>query len=115
MRMSSLNLSILLTALVCTNLNADGKDNLIAKGEALFEAKCDFCHGSGLQKSGTTMLERRYKGTVPATWRDRTNLTPALIENFVRNQTRGMAPFRPTELTDDDMNALIAYLMRNNP
>lgn len=115
MRALSRNLVLLLAAIVSCSVSASEEDKLAAKGKALFESQCLYCHGSGLQQNGTAMLEMRYKGEVPATLQDRTDLTPGLIKTFVRQQTRGMAPFRPTELTDDDLNALIAYLTRNNP
>jgi len=105
----------LTTALVSINVSADSNSNLIANGEQLFEQKCDYCHGRGLQKGGTIMLEKRYQGQVPATLQDRTNLTPALIRTFVRFTTRGMAPYRLTEISEADLDALIAYLTRNNP
>jgi mono/diheme cytochrome c family protein len=115
MKTLSLKLTVLLTAILSANLHASGEGKLIAKGEALFESQCLYCHGHGLQQNGTNMLEKRYKGKVPATLQDRSDLTPGLIKTIVREQTRGMAPFRPTEITDDDLNALIAYLTRNNP
>jgi mono/diheme cytochrome c family protein len=106
---------LLLGVLLTTNAVAVGAADLVTNGEEIFTAKCDYCHSSGLQKSGTDMLEKRYKGAVPATLRDRTDLTPELIKAFVRNPTNGMAPFRYTEITEEDLEALNAYLTRNNP
>ena len=89
--------------------------DLVAEGEQIFAAKCNYCHGSGLQKSGTNMLKKRYKGVLPAALKDRTDLMPAVINAFVRYPTKGMPPFRYTELTEEDLEALIKYLTRNNP
>lgn len=86
----------------------------LAYGEETYMEKCEGCHGRGPQQSGTSRFEKRDKGSVPAALQDRTNLSTALIKTFVRNQTPGMAPFRYTELTEEDLDAVIIYLMRNN-
>lgn len=101
-----------LLAVFATAVKAD--DVSIEAGENLFRAQCDYCHGRGIQKGGTGRLEKRYKGTVPSLLEERTDLTPILIWTFVRTPTPGMAPFRPTEITDDELKDLIAYLTRNN-
>ena len=40
----------------------------------------------------------------------RTDLTPELTKFFVRNGINVMPPFRKTEITDAELNALAAYL-----
>ena len=42
----------------------------------------------------------------------RTDLTPQSIKFFVRKGVSVMAPFRKTEITDADLDALAAYLSR---
>lgn len=115
MRKILLNLILLLVAIISTPGYAASDDAMVIKGEAIFASKCDYCHGRGLQKSGTMMLEKRYQGTVPATLQDRTNLKPTYVKTMVRTATNGMAPFRLTEISDAELDALIAYLVRNNP
>lgn len=115
MRKISLNLILLLATIISTNIYATSDDALVIKGEAVFISKCDYCHGRGLQKGGTMLLEQRYQGTVPATLQDRTDLHPIYIKTMVRIATKGMAPFRLTEISDAELDALIAYLVRNNP
>jgi hypothetical protein len=41
---------------------------------------------------------------------DRTDLTPELVKVFVRQGILSMAPFRKTEITDAELDALAAYL-----
>jgi hypothetical protein len=44
---------------------------------------------------------------------DRQDLTPQSIRFFVRQGVSVMAPFRKTEISDPDLEALSAYLTRN--
>lgn len=60
------------------------------------------------------MLEEKYAGAIPGALEQRTNMTFAFVETFVRGEL-GMAPYRPTEIPDNDLADLVAYLMRNNP
>lgn len=100
--------------LVVSTGSIPAQETLVKKGEEIFLAKCEYCHGPGLQKGGTMMLQHRYQGTVPAALSERTNLTPEYIKTVVRTFTKGMAPYRVTEITDDELDALVVYLMRNN-
>ncbi len=43
------------------------------------------CHGEGVGKPGTLALQAKYKGAVPALLAKRTDLTQALIKQYVRN------------------------------
>src|SRR5690606_13601039 len=54
----------------------------------------------------------RYRGELPAELERRTDLSAAYIEAVVRDGYLSMPFFRPTELSDDDLEALIAYLTR---
>jgi (+)-pinoresinol hydroxylase len=99
----------------------------IQEGQQVFVRWCEGCHARGnpVQKNpngapvgriwaGTHTLEERYKGAVPAALEDRVNLTPELIRMVVRNGLNVMPRTRKTEISDDKLDALIAYLTRNN-
>lgn len=88
----------------------------IAEGREIFEMLCgQTCHGMDENTGDATRtLEAKYQGSLPAALEERTNLTPEFIEIYVRGLT-GMAPYRPTEIDDAQFDALVAYLMRNNP
>ncbi len=89
-------------------------------GREVFQARCETCHGAlpkdmspGLPaRAGTIALEAKYKGSKPALLEQRTDLTPQTVAFFVRKGTGIMPFFRPTELTDDELAALGAYLSR---
>lgn len=93
---------------------AAAQDSALELGERIYVDKCEYCHGDGVQKGGTFVLEARYEGAVPAVLTERTNLTPEYIEAVLRTWTNGMAPFRPTEISDSELEALVAFLTRNN-
>ncbi len=84
------------------------------RGYVQYQNYCSMCHGVGAGKPGTLALQAKYKGAVPALLANRTDLTPQLIKNYVRNGISVMPIFRKTEISDADLDAIAAYLTRNN-
>jgi mono/diheme cytochrome c family protein len=80
------------------------------KGQEVFERWCTACHGAGQDKPGTVALAAKYKGSLPALLEERTDLTPDQTVFFVRNGVSIMPPFRKTEISDAELDALAAYL-----
>jgi (+)-pinoresinol hydroxylase len=83
-------------------------------GYVEYQKYCSMCHGEGVGKPGTLALQAKYKGALPALLDKRTDLTPALIKMYVRNGISIMPIFRKTEISDTDLDAIVAYLTRNN-
>ena len=108
-------LAPVLFAFACLGLagSAFGADEAtIQKGEKVFDYWCATCHGPGLP--GTVALETKYKGGKPALLSERTDLIPPVTKTFVRHGVSIMPFFRKTEISDADLDALAAYLARNN-
>ncbi len=84
----------------------------IQKGEKVFNYWCATCHGPGLP--GTVALQTKYQGAKPALLSERTDLIPPVTKTFVRKGVSIMPFFRKTEISDADLDALAAYLARNN-
>jgi len=84
------------------------------KGYVQYQDYCSMCHGEGPGRPGTMALQAKYKGAEPALLADRTDLTPQLIKMYVRNGISIMPIFRKTEISDADLDAIAAYLTRNN-
>src|SRR5690606_3435796 len=82
----------------------------LEEGKQAYKVWCAPCHAPNPRLAGTLALQTKYEGRIPAALEDRTDLTPALVEYFVRNGVAWMAPFRPTELTDAQVAAIGAYL-----
>ena len=88
----------------------------LARGKAIFGKSCAPCHGADrgdfgrAMLPGTDALRIKYKGQLPALLEQRTDLTPAAIRTFVRAGTWSMPPFRKTEISDEEIDAVSAYI-----
>jgi mono/diheme cytochrome c family protein len=82
----------------------------VQKGKQIYEYWCATCHGPELP--GTVALETKYKGAKPALLDQRTDLLPPVTKTFVRKGVSVMPFFRKTEITDADLDALAAYIVR---
>ena len=98
------------------------KDPREQRGREVFQQRCAACHAAipkdGIgppylpAMAGTQALQARYKGAKPAELEQRTDLTVEFVKAIVRGGLNSMPFFRPTELSDDDLSALGAYLTR---
>jgi len=84
----------------------------VEQGRQVFEYWCATCHGPGPIYPGTAALQAKYKGAIPPVLADRTDLTEAAIRTVVRRGLSIMPIFRKTEVSDADLDALVAYLRR---
>jgi mono/diheme cytochrome c family protein len=82
------------------------------RGFVEYQNSCSVCHGPMPERPGTRALAAKYKGAVPAMLEDRTDLSPDLIRAVVRNGITVMPQFRKTELSDGQLDAIVAYLTR---
>jgi len=93
--------------LAASSIQAQDKAN----GEAVYDLWCAPCHAAGPRKHpGTAALEILYKGEKPAVLTERTDLTPDLVSFYVRNGVSIMPFFRKTEISDEDLVDLSAFL-----
>jgi mono/diheme cytochrome c family protein len=85
----------------------------VERGAAVFNNWCSACHSRGPQNApGTSSLQFKYQGSLPAALEDRKDLTAEQVKFYVRNGVAMMAPFRKVEVGDADLEALAAYLTR---
>lgn len=82
------------------------------KGNEVFQYWCATCHGRGAGMPGTIALTAKYKGALQGALEDRTDLTPQAVRFVVRNGAAIMPFFRKTEVSDADLDAITAYLVR---
>lgn len=80
------------------------------QGKQVYDRWCATCHSRGEVYPGTTALDARYKGAVPASLEDRLDLSPELVKYFVRNGISVMPFFRKTEINDIELDAVARYL-----
>jgi (+)-pinoresinol hydroxylase len=94
-----------------TTAGAEDQGSAVERGAAVFNNWCSACHSRGPQNApGTTSLQFKYQGSVPAALEDRRDLTADLVKFFVRNGVATMPQLRKTEVSDADLDALAVYL-----
>ena len=89
------------------------RTELLERGEAVYEYWCNTCHGPEMLKPGTAALAIKYRGELPAALTERTDMVPEFVELMVRDGISMMPFFRPTEISDADLEAVTAYLTQN--
>ena len=108
-------LGIALAAAVTSSAAAQD-DATVTRGKAVFAHYCAPCHGDGRGDDGAPMLPGthaltlKYRGEKPGLLEQRMDLPAELIKAFVRTGVASMPPFRKTEVTDADLEAIAAYL-----
>lgn len=104
--------ALLTAALMSPGLPAWADDTVadVQRGQAVFAQWCVACHGPGQHTSGTMALFFKYQGSVPPLLEQRPGLSAAMLRVFVRRGISVMPSFRPTEISDGDIDALAAYL-----
>lgn len=100
---------------------ASGQDSAaVERGDAKYQHSCAPCHGDGpgddgrQMLPGTDALRIKYRGELPALLEERSDLTPDVLRVFLRQGSMSMPPFRPTELTDDEIVDIAAYLAESS-
>ena len=112
MKNARVGLLVALTLMMTVPAFAAPDQEQIEKGHKVYDKWCFPCHGTGLGKPGTDSLAAR--GQKPAVLEERTDLTVPAIKTFVRHGVLFMPMFRKTEVSDADLDAIAAYLTRNN-
>jgi (+)-pinoresinol hydroxylase len=85
-------------------------------GQATFQKWCAPCHDAGPMHGGTAGLANKYKGTNEnPVLAERTNLTPDFVRATVRTGVNAMPPFRRTEISNAQLDALAQWLSAKNP
>jgi mono/diheme cytochrome c family protein len=88
-------------------------------GKVVFDKWCAPCHGATITEGGlfpsaplpgTAALGLKYKGELPAVLEERTDLLPEYIRVVVRGGLFGMPITRKTEISDAELEDIIAYL-----
>jgi (+)-pinoresinol hydroxylase len=99
------------------NDGGEGDDQHVAagtiesgQGRTVYDQWCSACHNEGALLPGTAALRVKYKGTLPASLLQRTDLTPELVKYYVRHGFSAMPIFRKTEISDRQLEQLSMFL-----
>lgn len=91
--------------------NAQEADRV--NGKVVYDHWCRPCHDIEPHKHpGTAALQVLYKGEKPAALEQRMDLTPEMIALYVRTGVSIMPFFRKTEISDEQLVDLGAYLSK---
>ena len=80
-----------------------------SEGEQIYHSLCLPCHAEGPGHPGTMRLAERL-GNDKAILAQRDDLHIDYVKNVVRQGIMLMPPFRPSEITDSELDALAAFL-----
>lgn len=98
-----------LALLAAASVSAQNSDPVA--GKEVFDLWCKPCHAVEPRKHpGTAALQVLYKGEKPAALEQRLDLTPELVSYYVRTGVSIMPFFRKTEISDEQLADLGAYL-----
>jgi len=125
---------LILSVAMASNAYAADAQN----GKRVFDVYCKGCHrplpkgehvtygrhGTDVEPpNGTFTLQQRYKGRVPAALEDREGMTPEFIKHSVRHGVNTpkapgsvgihMPPIRKTEVSDEELDDIVAYLTKS--
>lgn len=87
----------------------------ISQGKQVFNRYCVLCHGDGPGDDGAPMLPGthaiyiKYRGERPPLLEHRTDINLEFVKSVVRNGLASMPPFRQTEVTDGDLENIVAW------
>lgn len=109
---------IAFAALACGGLPVAADPTQVARGKQVYDYWCGTCHApdpreGGRLLPGTAALAVKYHGLKPAALEARDDLAPDFTKYVIRHGIKGMPFFRKTEISDQDMQAIAAYLARN--
>ena len=86
-----------------------------AAGRAVYTKWCAPCHDPGVTHPGTHALTVKYQGVKPGVLLEWKDLSVNTVRVIVRHGISVMPQFRKTEISDQELDALAAYLARNTP
>ena len=98
-------------ALATNVVDANAPD--LKTGQQIYTLYCSACHDPGEGHAGTMKLAL-LKGEENSVITQRSDLNAEYIRFVVRDGLLEMAPFRPTDINDGELDSLIQYILSNN-
>jgi (+)-pinoresinol hydroxylase len=119
-RAARLSAAVLAAAVLAAAGSATAAAADIDNGKAIYRLWCYDCHAAtggrfGMLPVGFSVLSKRYNGSLPGDLAERTDLAPEYIRTMVRNGLNVMPKTRKTEISDRQLDDLVAFLNRNIP
>ena len=102
-------------ALIARASFGEDKTDQFAAGRAVYSKWCAPCHDPGVTHPGTHALTVKYQGVKPGVLLEWKDLPASTVKFLVRHGISVMPQFRKTEISDQELEALAAFLARNTP
>lgn len=83
--------------------------SIAQEGEAVYEKHCSHCHSPGMNFPGTHQLTKT-RGEDNGVLVERDNLVNVYVKTVVRNGLNGMPTFKPTQISESQLDALAQFL-----
>ena len=80
-------------------------------GEQIYQRHCSACHDAGPGHPATLLLGQKY-GAVKAVIKGRKDLNQVYVKAIVRGGLLEMPPFRPTEITDAELDVIAEFIIQ---
>lgn len=80
-------------------------------GKQIYQKWCGDCHSTPTGP-GSMALQRKFQGSLPAILEQRSDLQAEYIRLMVRRGVSYMPSFRRTEISDEELALLAAYLVK---
>ena len=118
--MRSITVSLLLSVSVAAPASVSAQDvSTVENGKAVYERHCAYCHRrpavEGELIVGPMALTVKYKGAISPFIDERADLGDFnTLRGFVRTGVAGMLPIRKTEVSDQELRAVAAYIASNS-
>lgn len=90
--------------------HVDAQEEAEPSGQELFEMWCADCHDPGPGHPGTLRMEGDF-GVENSVLREMQAVNRPLIHLAVRRGFAMMPPFRPTEISDEELERIASYIL----
>ena len=85
-------------------------DPAVRSGEQIYKRHCQACHDPGAGHPATLLLGQKY-GAEKAVIKGRQDLNLVYVKTIVRGGLLEMPPFRPTEITDSELDIIAEFIL----
>ena len=96
---------------IAEQANVEMVEGATRTGEQIYQRHCSACHDAGPGHPATLLLGQKY-GAVKAVIKGRKDLNQVYVKAIVRGGLLEMPPFRPTEITDAELDVIAEFIIQ---
>ncbi len=96
---------------IAAQANVEMVEGATRTGEQIYQRHCSACHDAGPGHPATLLLGQKY-GAEKAVIKGRKDLNQVYVKAIVRGGLLEMPPFRPTEITDAELDVIAEFIIQ---